>query len=124
MAPEWSPDDAWIAYTAEPTASGGDVWVTRSDGSGAPQRITTGAGALRIRWIKADQMVVSGTWGAATLSARLVNPDTRAVTPPAPPIVFGEDLAMCDFDVDLAHGRVVFSRVTRKGNVWKLNGRF
>jgi Tol biopolymer transport system component len=124
MAPEWSPDGAWIAYTSEPTASSGDVWVARSDGSGAPRRITTGAGALRIRWIKADQMVVSGTWGAAALSARFVNPDTRAVTPPVPPIVFGEDLAMCDFDVDLEHGRIIFSRVTRKGNVWKLNGRF
>ena len=32
MAPEWSPDGAWIAYTAEPTASTGDVWMTRSDG--------------------------------------------------------------------------------------------
>jgi Tol biopolymer transport system component len=124
MAPEWSPDDAWVAYTAEPTASSGDVWVTRSDGSGAPRRITTGAGALRIRWVMPDRMVVSGTWGEARLSARFVNPETGAVTLPALPIVFGVDLALCDFDVDLERGRIVFSRVTRKGNIWKLNGRF
>jgi hypothetical protein len=31
---------------------------------------------------------------------------------------------MCDFDVDPAHGRVVFGRVTGEGNIWKLNGRF
>lgn len=124
MAPEWSPDDAWIAYTSEPTASNGDVWAIRSDGSGAPRRLTTGAGALRIRWVTPDQMLVSGTWGGTTLSVRSINPQTGVVTVPAPPIVFGDDLAMCDFDVDLAQGRIAFSRVTRKGNIWKLNGRF
>jgi Tol biopolymer transport system component len=124
MAPEWSPDGAWIAYTAEPTASTGDVWVTRSDGSGAPRQVTAGAGALRVRWIKPDQMMVSGSWGAATLSVRYVDPLTRTVTVPSPPIVFGDDPAMCDFDVDMTHGRVMFGRVTRTGNIWKLKGRF
>jgi Tol biopolymer transport system component len=124
MAPEWSPDDAWIAYTAEPTASTGDVWVMRSDGSGTPRRITTGAGALRVRWLEPDRMLVSGSWGAATLSARYVDPGSGTVTVPMPPIVFGDDMAMCDFDVDMTHGRVAFGRVTRTGNIWKLNGRF
>ena len=124
MAPEWSPDGAWIAYTAEPTASTGDVWVTRSDGSGTPRRVTTGAGALRVRWIKPDQMMVSGSWGAATLSVRYVAPLAGTVTVPSPPIVFGDDPAMSDFGVDVTHGRVAFGRVTRTGNIWKLNGRF
>jgi Tol biopolymer transport system component len=124
MAPEWSPDGAWIAYTAEPTASTGDVWVTRSDGRGAPRRVTTGAGALRLRWIKPDQMLVSGWWGAAILSVRYVDPWSGAVTVPSPPIVFGDDPAMCDFDVDMTQGRVAFGRVTRTGNIWKLDGRF
>jgi Tol biopolymer transport system component len=124
MAPEWSPDGAWIAYTTEPTASTGDVWVTRSDGSGTPRRVTTDAGALRVRWIKPDQMMVSGSWGAATLSVRYVDPLAGTVTVPSPPIVFGDDPAMCDFDVDMKHGRVAFGRVTRTGNIWKLNGRF
>jgi hypothetical protein len=124
MAPEWSPDDAWIAYTVEPTASNGDVWVTRSDGSGEPRRVTTGAGALRVRWVKPDRMMVSGSWGAATLSVRFVDPLTGTVTVPVPPIVFGDDPAMCDFDVDATGERVVFSRVTRTGNIWKSSGRF
>jgi Tol biopolymer transport system component len=123
-APEWSPDGAWIAYAVEPTASRGDLWVTRSDGSGEPRRITTGAGALRVRWIEPDRMLVSGLWGTAMLSARFVNPETGQVTLPTPPIVFGDDPAMCDFDVDAARGRVVFSRVTRTGNLWKLSGQF
>jgi hypothetical protein len=46
------------------------------------------------------------------------------ITVPTPPIVFGDDMAMCDFDVDMTHGRVAFGRVTRTGNIWKLNGRF
>ncbi len=124
MAPEWSPDDAWIAYTAEPTASNGDVWVIRSDGSSAPRRITTGAGALRVRWVQFDRMMVSGLWGSASVSVRFVDPRTGAVTVPAPPIVFGDDAAMCDFDVDTTQGRVVFCRAARTGNIWKLNGQF
>jgi len=124
MAPEWSPDSAWIAYTAEPTASSGDVWVIRSDGEGTPRRVTTGAGALRVRWVKPGRMAVSGSWGAATLSVRFVDPLTGAITAPVPPIVFGDDPAMCDFDVDAAQERVVFGRVTRTGNIWKLNGTF
>ena len=31
---------------------------------------------------------------------------------------------MSDFDVDMKHGRATFGRVTRTGNIWKLNGRF
>jgi hypothetical protein len=31
---------------------------------------------------------------------------------------------MCDFDMDATRGRVAFGRVTRTGNIWKLNGRF
>ena len=124
MAPEWSPDDAWIAYTAEPTASNGDVWVIRSDGSGTPRRVTTGAGALRVRWAEPGRMMVSGSWGAATVSVRFVDPVSGTITVPVPPIVFGDDPAMCDFDVDATRQRVVFSRVTRTGNIWKLDGRF
>jgi Tol biopolymer transport system component/serine/threonine protein kinase len=124
MAPEWSPDGAWIAYTAEPTASTGDVWVIRSDGSGTPKQVTTGAGALRVRWVKPDQMMVSGSWGAATLSVRYVDPLSGTIMVPMPPVVFGDDPAMCDFDVDAAHGRVAFGRVTREGNILKLSGRF
>jgi Tol biopolymer transport system component len=120
MAPEWSPDDAWIAYTAEPTASSGDVWVIRSDGSGTPRRLTTGAGALRIRWVTPELMLVSGSWGGATLSVRTIDPRTGVITTPTPPIVFGHELAMCDFDVDTARGLIAFSRVIRKGNIWKL----
>ena len=124
MAPEWSPDDAWVAYTAEPTASNGDVWVARADGSGTPRRVTTGAGALRVRWVRPDQMMVSGSWGAATVSVRYVDPLSGRITSPAPPIVFGEDQAMCDFDVDMTHALVTFGRVTRTGNIQKLNGQF
>ena len=77
-----------------------------------------------MRWVKPGRMAVSGSWGAATLSVRFVDPLTGAITAPVPPIVFGDDPAMCDFDVDAAQERVVFGRVTRTGNIWKLNGTF
>jgi len=69
-------------------------------------------------------MMVSGAWGAATVSVRFVDPVSGTITVPVPPIVFGDDPAMCDFDVDATRQRVVFSRVTRTGNIWKLDGRF
>jgi len=31
---------------------------------------------------------------------------------------------MCDFDVDMTHALVTFGRVTRTGNIQKLNGQF
>ena len=124
MDPEWSPDGLWIAYVAEPTASGADVWVAAADGRGAPRRLTSGAGADRIRWYQPDRMFVSGLWGGAAVSVRIVDPVSGAVTVPSPPIVFGDDEYMCDFDLS-ADGRVLaFSRTSRKGNIWKWVGRF
>ncbi len=38
--PAWSPDGRWIAYVTWNDSAGGDVWRVRSDGSGAPQRLT------------------------------------------------------------------------------------
>jgi hypothetical protein len=71
-----------------------------------------------------ELMLVSGSWGGATLSVRTIDPRTEVITTPTPPIVFGDDLAMCDFDVDMVHGRITFGRVTRKGNIWKLVWKF
>ena len=39
-APVWSPDGRWIAYVTWSDSTGGDIWRTRSDGSGDPQRLT------------------------------------------------------------------------------------
>lgn len=39
-APDWSPDGRWLAYVTWNDSTGGDIWRVRSDGSGAPQRLT------------------------------------------------------------------------------------
>ena len=38
--PAWSPDGEWIAYVTWSMDDGGHVWRMRSDGSGAPERLT------------------------------------------------------------------------------------
>jgi Tol biopolymer transport system component/serine/threonine protein kinase len=123
LAPEWSPDDQLIAYVDDPTTSEAEVWVTRADGLGNPRRVTTGAGAFRIRWVRQNQMVVSGMWGTSTLSLRFVDPATGAPTPFAPPVILGDDPASCDFDIDLDLGLAAFARKTGRGNIWTLSRR-
>jgi Tol biopolymer transport system component len=123
QAPEWSPDGLEIAYVTEP-GSAGEVWVVRTDGVGEPRRVTTGAGAFRVRWPRKDQMVVNGKWGASFLSPRMVNPATGVSTPFNPPLVIGYDEELCDFDVDLDRGLFVFtSGGKRHGNIWILKAR-
>ncbi|MDX1394248.1 MAG: amidohydrolase family protein [Gemmatimonadota bacterium] len=40
-APVWSPDGEWVAYVTWNDSIGGDIYRVRSDGSGAPERLTT-----------------------------------------------------------------------------------
>jgi hypothetical protein len=39
FGPAWSPDGQWIAYVTW-SENGGQIWKTRTDGSGAPQQLT------------------------------------------------------------------------------------
>ena len=39
-APAWSPDGRFVAYVTWNDSVGGDIWRTRADGSGTPQRLT------------------------------------------------------------------------------------
>ena len=124
LAPEWSPSDDWIAYVSGPTIADAEVWVTRADGSGTPRRVTTKAGAFRIRWPRENQMVVSGTWGERTLSLRFVDPNTGAATPLEPPVVLGDDPRPATSTSTSTSGLAVFARsTTRLGNIWTLTKR-
>ncbi|NNM34107.1 MAG: amidohydrolase family protein, partial [Gemmatimonadetes bacterium] len=39
-APVWSPDARWVAFVTWNDSTGGDIWRTRADGSGSPERLT------------------------------------------------------------------------------------
>jgi Tol biopolymer transport system component len=39
-SPVWSPDGAWIAYATWSDSTGGEIYRTRSDGTGRPERVT------------------------------------------------------------------------------------
>jgi hypothetical protein len=69
-------------------------------------------------------MLVSGSWGGTAVSVRVVDPVTGAVTIPNPPVVFGEDEDMCDFDASPDGRTLVYARTSRKGNIWRWSGRF
>ncbi|NNK63484.1 MAG: amidohydrolase family protein, partial [Gemmatimonadetes bacterium] len=45
--PTWSPDGQWIAFATWSDAEGGALWRVRSDGSGAPERLTTAPALYR-----------------------------------------------------------------------------
>jgi Tol biopolymer transport system component len=123
QAPEWSPGDGkWIAWVAGPKSTESEVWVSRADGSSA-RPVTSGAGAFRVRWVREDVMVVGGTWGGPTLSLRLVDPATGASTAFDPPLVIGDEPAMCDFDIDLDRKLALFGRKSGQGHIMTLSKR-
>jgi len=68
----WSPDGASIAYVRE-GADGSDVWLTAVDGASPPSRLTQGANAFRVAWVRAtNTLLVAGTWGTTRSSIRAV----------------------------------------------------
>jgi Tol biopolymer transport system component len=124
-APEWSPDGAEIAYVTGPEGAETEVWAAQKDGVGKPRQVTTGAGAIRVRWPRTDQMVVNGKWGTSVFSLCTVNPVTGVSTAFNPRLVLGYDDTLCDFDIDLGRGLFVFtSGGKRQGNIWILKARW
>ena len=122
-APSWSPDGTSIAFVAYATDS--DVYVVPSDGRGPARQVTRGAMALRARWNRSTgRLFVSGGWGrAATLLLKDVNPDDGTIREVVPPVAFGHDLTLYDFDIS-ADGRwLVMSREEVRGNLWSLTAR-
>jgi eukaryotic-like serine/threonine-protein kinase len=123
-APAWSPDGREVAYLKTPPDGVGDVWLTPSDGGGPARRLTVGAGAQRVRWEPLTaKLLVSAWWNSARLSVRLVDPDTGASHALEPPLVFGSNPFLIDFDVSRDGRRVVFSRDDSRSNVWVLDSR-
>jgi Tol biopolymer transport system component len=118
FGPVWSPDGERIAYTGEIEGSS-EVWIVPADGRTPGRRITSGAGALTVRWDHpAGSLLVSGSWGEDLLSIRRISPDGGTAAPIVPPIILGPVSALGTFDISSDGRFVLFPRKDDRGNIW------
>jgi imidazolonepropionase-like amidohydrolase/Tol biopolymer transport system component len=70
--PIWSPDGRYIAYVVWSDSTGGDVYRMRSDGSGAPERLTTESAFYDKIAYSPDGSRIVGLRGSKTHQMRLL----------------------------------------------------
>lgn len=120
FAPVWSPDGSMIAFVGM-QRNLCEIWIVRSDGSGAARRLTTGANVRRIKWCPSTNMVLaSGTWGGEHYELRAVSPENGEVQSLDEPVVFGSKTAYGVFDISSTGRYLVFCREDIRGNIWLL----
>jgi Tol biopolymer transport system component len=117
--PRWSPDGKAIAYVSPEK---GDVYIVPSDGHGPATRLTTRAFARRLRWNPvAGTLLVSGGWGrAARLVLREVDLQDGNAYALVPPVLFGDNETLYDFDVSRDGRWIALSREDIRGNLCSL----
>jgi Tol biopolymer transport system component len=117
--PTWSPDGKTIAFVSPEK---GDVYLAPSDGRGPATPLTTRAFARRLRWNPvAGTLLVSGGWGrASSLALREVDPADRKVYALVPPVLFGDNESLYDFDVSSDGRWLALSREEVRGNLCSL----
>jgi Tol biopolymer transport system component len=121
-SPAWSPDGTSIAYVG--SGESGEVYVVPSDGRAEARQVTRGAMAQRIRWNRSTgRLFVSGGWGASRLVLKDVSPDDGTVREIVPPVAFGRDLKLYDFDISADGLWLVMSREEVRGDLWSLTAR-
>jgi Tol biopolymer transport system component len=119
--PAWSPDDKQIAYTFDAAGDRSEIAIVSADGNGPPRVITSGAGALRVRWIGGTRPIwVTGLWGDKDFQVRVLNPDGTEALALRRPLLFGGDYLAGNFDLTRDGRRLVFARTTTSGNIWIL----
>jgi Tol biopolymer transport system component len=115
--PAWSRDGGDIAYVSE-SASGSEVWVTRADGS-KPRQVTKGADARFVRWDRSSATIlVSGTWGATSLSIRRVDHRSGESRPLQGVPEMGPNSARPMFDLSRDGRLISMSRGAWTGDIW------
>jgi len=116
--PAWSPDGAQIACVVE-DGERSEVWTIRTDGTGEPRRVTSGASAGFVRWEPHSRyLLASGTWGGTNMAIRRVDPQTGTSQPLTPPVIIGRWSARPMFDISRDGRWLTFSRGNGTGDVW------
>jgi len=119
-APAWSPDGRWIAYIGGAPTGRADVWVVEASGSGTPRMLATEGSAGRVAWDRTSKaLFVSGQW-ESWVGLRKYSLDTGGRIALDPPIRFGQNALLIEFDIS-RDGRVVaFGRDELRGDIWAL----
>jgi TolB protein len=117
--PVWSPDGKRIASVVQ-RENESEVYVVEV-GSGSPEhRVTTGAGARRVRWATSgDELLVSGTWGSSRISLWVVSLQDHSARPFEPAVDFGLDEFGAGAFCMGSEGRILaYEVVDRRGDIW------
>jgi len=124
QAPDWSPDGTRIAYITARGDGTVEARIVDAEGRGEPTRVGNTRSAHRVRWDKQSGLLfVSGIFDRPLVSLRRVDPDNFRVVPFDPPIDFGEDTDLIDFDLSRDGRQLLYSKETgesRKGDIWIL----
>ncbi len=116
--PSWSSDGRTIAYVVA-TQEAREVWATPADGSGPSRRLTSGAGALYLRWFgSSGRILVSGYWGEQVPTFRLLSPETGALSPFALPEGLALDRDSLEFDVSLDGRLLAIFEGEAESTIW------
>jgi len=119
-APSWAPDGGEIAFIGV-DRNESDVWIVRADGGGAERRVTTGCGAVRVRWDPTTVgLLVSAGNGEDRISLWSVSSGGGPLAAVRPAVVFGPPDAAAVFDVSKNGALLLFQRQTLRGDVWVL----
>jgi Tol biopolymer transport system component len=121
MSPTWSPNGQVIAF-AGVREGAWDIWVIRADGTRVALRVTSGAGAYRVRW-KGDggKLLVIGSWKTGELMLREVDSETGASTPLEPPIQLGPTAIGGPFDISVDGEVLALTREETRGDLWVMD---
>jgi Tol biopolymer transport system component/serine/threonine protein kinase len=116
-SPAWSPDGSQVAFVA-----GQEIWIAHASGGRPPTRITTGAGAHRVRWNRhSRRMFASGFWGTNQITVRTVDPSTGNHAPPRFDLFLGETASSVDFDIGPDESLGAVHREDLRGDIWVLD---
>lgn len=118
LSPVWSPRGDAIAFVGW-GEGGSEAWIVTLDGETPARRLTTGAGATRVRWDRAlGDLLVCGTWGGERYALQRVSPVDGAVTAFEPACDLGPGGTLPIFDVSEDGRRLVYDFDEPRGDIW------